>query len=116
MYDRNPRESCCQFNMFLLNYFCVDYIEVWMITQLPGKGIRFLSFNQGSSGAWAGRQRGQKYDFSKHIQEEVLDNSVVEMIIKLVSNPKFAAMMQEEIDRLAPNDHHFIMPKSASTL
>ena len=26
MYDRNPRESCCQFNMFLLDYFCVDYI------------------------------------------------------------------------------------------
>ena len=42
-------------------------------------------------------QRGQKCDFNKQIQEEVLDNAVVEVIIKLVSNPKFAAMMQEKI-------------------
>ena len=34
----------------------------------------------------------------KQIQEEVLDNAVVEVIIKLVSNPKFAAMMQEKIN------------------
>ena len=32
-------------------------------------------------------QRGQKCDFTKQIQEEVLDNAVVEVIIKLVSNP-----------------------------
>ena len=43
-------------------------------------------------------QRGQKCDFNKQIQEEVLDNAVVEDIIKLVSNPKFAAMMQEKIN------------------
>ena len=43
-------------------------------------------------------QRGQKCDFNKQIQEEVLDNAVVELIIKLVSNPKFAAMMQEKIN------------------
>lgn len=43
-------------------------------------------------------QRGQKCDFNKQIQEEVLDNAVVEIIIKLVSNPKFAAMMQEKIN------------------
>ena len=42
-------------------------------------------------------QRGQKCDFNKQIQEEVLDNAVVEVIIKLVSNPQFAAMMQEKI-------------------
>ena len=42
-------------------------------------------------------QHGQKCDFNKQIQEEVLDNAVVEVIIKLVSNPKFAAMMQEKI-------------------
>ena len=46
-------------------------------------------------------QRGQKCDFNKQIQEEVLDNAVVEVIIKLVSNPKFAAMMQEKINRTA---------------
>lgn len=43
-------------------------------------------------------QRGQKCDFNKQIQEEVLDNAVVEVIIKLVSNPKFAAMIQEKIN------------------
>ena len=43
-------------------------------------------------------QRGQKCDFNKQIQEEVLDNAVVEVIIKLVSNPKFAAMMQAKIN------------------
>ena len=43
-------------------------------------------------------QRGQKCDFNKQIQEEVLDNAVVEVIIKLVSNPRFAAMMQEKIN------------------
>ena len=43
-------------------------------------------------------QRGQKCDFNKQIQEEVPDNAVVEVIIKLVSNPKFAAMMQEKIN------------------
>ena len=43
-------------------------------------------------------QRGQKCDFNRQIQEEVLDNAVVEVIIKLVSNPKFAAMMQEKIN------------------
>ena len=43
-------------------------------------------------------QRGQKCDFNKQIQEEVLDNAVVEVIIKLVINPKFAAMIQEKIN------------------
>ena len=43
-------------------------------------------------------QRVQKCDFNKQIQEEVLDNAVVEVIIKLVSNPQFAAMMQEKIN------------------
>ena len=43
-------------------------------------------------------QRGQKCDFNKQIQEEVLDNAVVEVIIKLISNPKFAAMMQKKIN------------------
>lgn len=43
-------------------------------------------------------QRGQKCDFTKQIQEEVLDSAVVEVIIKLVSNPKFAVLMQEKIN------------------
>ena len=43
-------------------------------------------------------QCGQKCDFNKQIQEEVLDNAVVEVIIKLVSNPKFAAMMYDEFN------------------
>ena len=41
---------------------------------------------------------GHKCDFSKQIREELLDNAVREIIVKLVSNPKFAAMMQEKIN------------------
>ena len=42
--------------------------------------------------------RGHKCDFKKQINEELLDSAVAEVIIKLVSNPKFAAMMQEKIN------------------
>ena len=45
-----------------------------------------------------GMQRGHKCTYSKQIQEEVLDGAVAEVISKLVSNPKFAAMMQEKIN------------------
>ena len=43
--------------------------------------------------------RGHKCDFKKQIREELLDSAVAEVIVKLVSNPKFAAMMQEKINR-----------------
>lgn len=35
--------------------------------------------------------------FKKQINEELLDSAVAEVIVKLVSNPKFAAMMQEKV-------------------
>ncbi|MBP3604011.1 MAG: recombinase family protein [Lachnospiraceae bacterium] len=41
--------------------------------------------------------RGHKCDYKKQIREELLDDAVAEVIIKLVSNPKFAAMMKEKI-------------------
>ncbi len=40
--------------------------------------------------------RGHKCDYKKQINEELLDGAVAEVIIKLVSNPKFAAMMQQK--------------------
>ena len=40
---------------------------------------------------------GHKCDFKKQINEELLDSAVAEVIVKLVSNPKFAAMMQEKV-------------------
>ena len=40
---------------------------------------------------------GHKCDYKKQITEELLDSAVAEVIVKLVSNPKFAAMMQEKI-------------------
>ncbi len=43
--------------------------------------------------------RGHKCDYKKQIREELLDDAVAEIIVKLVSNPKFAAMMQEKINR-----------------
>lgn len=42
--------------------------------------------------------RGHKCDYKKQIREELLDDAVAEIIIKLVGNPKFAAMMQEKIN------------------
>ena len=42
--------------------------------------------------------RGHKCDYKKQIREELLDDAVAEVIVKLVSNPKFAAMMQEKIN------------------
>lgn len=37
--------------------------------------------------------RGYKCDYKKQIRKELLDDAVAEVICKLVSNPKFAAMM-----------------------
>lgn len=45
--------------------------------------------------------RGHKCDYKRQIREELLDDAVAEIIIKLVGNPKFAAMMQEKINSKA---------------
>ena len=45
-----------------------------------------------------GMQRGHKCDYRKQIREELLDDAIAEVIVKLVSNPHFAAMMQEKIN------------------
>lgn len=42
--------------------------------------------------------RGHKCDYKKQIREESLDGAVAEVIVKLVGNSKFAAMMQEKIN------------------
>lgn len=42
--------------------------------------------------------RGHKCDYKKQIRKELLDDAVAEVICKLVSNPRFAAMMQEKIN------------------
>jgi len=39
---------------------------------------------------------GHKCDYKKQIREELLDDAVAEFIVKLVSNPRFASMMQEK--------------------
>ncbi len=41
--------------------------------------------------------RGHKCNYKKQIREDLLDDAVAEVIAKLVSNPKFAAMMHEKI-------------------
>lgn len=43
-------------------------------------------------------QRGHKCNYKKQIREELLDDAVAEVIVKLVSNPHFATMMQEKIN------------------
>lgn len=42
--------------------------------------------------------RGHKCGYKKQISQELLDDAVAEVIVKLVSNPKFANMMQEKIN------------------
>ena len=42
--------------------------------------------------------RGHKCEYRKQVHEELLDDAVAEVIVKLVSNPKFATMMQEKIN------------------
>lgn len=42
--------------------------------------------------------KGYKCTYSKQLQEEKLDSAVAEVIGKLVSNPKFADMMQKKIN------------------
>ncbi len=42
---------------------------------------------------------GHKCDYKKQIRKELLDDAVAEVICKLVSNPRFAAMMQGKINR-----------------
>lgn len=41
--------------------------------------------------------RSHKCDYKKQIREETLDAAVVEVITKLVANPRFASLMQEKI-------------------
>ena len=48
--------------------------------------------------------RGHKCSFSKQIREELLDEAVKEVIVKLVSNPKFADMMQKKINMKVDTD------------
>ena len=42
--------------------------------------------------------RGHKCDYKKQINEDVLDAAAVEVITKLVANPRFASMMQDKIN------------------
>ena len=42
--------------------------------------------------------RGHKCAYKKQIREELLDDAVTEVIVALVSKPKFASMMQEKIN------------------
>ena len=41
--------------------------------------------------------RGHKCDYKKQIHEELLETAVAEVITKLVSNPRFASLMQQKI-------------------
>ena len=42
--------------------------------------------------------RGHKCEYKRQINEELMDEAVAEVITKLVSNPDFAAMMQQKIN------------------
>ena len=42
--------------------------------------------------------RGYKCDYKKQVPEPLIDRAIAEVIIKLVSNPRFASLMQEKIN------------------
>ena len=48
--------------------------------------------------------RGHKCDYKKQIREELIDDAVAEVIVKLVGNSKFAEMMQEKINSKVDTD------------
>jgi site-specific DNA recombinase len=42
--------------------------------------------------------RGHKCEYKKQVPEKVIDQAIAEIIIKLVRNPRFAALMQDKIN------------------
>ncbi len=66
-------------------------------------GVNLICVENGiDSSKDAGKHRmtvaGQKCTYKKQVREELLDETVAEVISKMVGDPKFAAMMQERIN------------------
>jgi type I restriction enzyme R subunit len=84
--SRNPREKCFQFNTRILVCFAVDLYEVYMTTQLKGKGTYFLPFNQGSGGAGrvggAGNPENPDGYATSYLWEKVLTKDVLMDILQ----------------------------------
>ena len=69
-----------------------------MVIRVTRKSLMAVNTKASSTMAVKHRNmtRGHKCDYKKQIHEELLDAAVVEVITKLVANPRFAAMMQEK--------------------
>lgn len=86
MYDRNPKETCFQFNRRMLVYFAVDLYEVAMTTKLAGKDTFFLPFNQGTGGAGrvggAGNPENPDGYMTSYLWERVLNKDSLMNILQ----------------------------------
>ena len=102
MYDRDPRETCFQFNKRILGCFAVDHTDVWMTTQLAGKDTLFLPFNQGGSGAGRDGGRGNPANPNgyptAYLWEEVFQKDSMMDILQ-----KFIHLQVTEEKRLQPD-------------
>ena len=88
--DRDPHETCFQFNKRILAFFCVDLMEVWMTTKLAGEKTFFLPFNQGSNGAGKDGGKGNPDNPSGYPTDYLWKNifqadSMMDIIQKFIS-------------------------------
>lgn len=93
MEDRDPKESCFQFNRRVLVYFCVDHTQVYMTTKLAKDNTYFLPFNQGSNGAGndggAGNPANPNGYPTAYLWENVLQaDSLMDILQKFISLQK----------------------------
>lgn len=90
MENRDPRETCFQFNKRFLVYFAVDLYEVCMTTKLNGKQTYFLPFNQGSNGAGkiGGKGNPENSDgyVTSYLWEKILQKDTLLDIIQRFMN------------------------------
>lgn len=87
--DRDPRETCFQFNERMLAFFANDLDNVYMTTKLDKEKTRFLPFSQGSNGAGndggAGNPANPDGYASYHLWEKVLQkDSLLDILQKFL--------------------------------
>ena len=98
--DSDALRFSADFNVALAWYkLRDDWQDEKKVSALAGKGLLRRAAKQVS----AERPNicllytSHKCDYKKQIHEELLETAVAEVITKLVSNPKFAALMQQKI-------------------
>lgn len=84
--DRDPAAPILTFKSGALVHFAVDPDEVWMTTQLRGKGTRFLPFNKGHNTGKGNPPNPNGYK-TAYLWEEVLQrDSLLDILAKFVQS------------------------------